>query len=140
MEATTTKMFKATIAKVDPGLGMVFGYAIVCEEGGVPYFDNDKDGFDEHITPDAMLDAAVGFAKSARVAKENHTGDQIGINLFLFPMTTEIAKALDITVQRTGLLIGMRPDQPEVLAKFADGTYTGFSIGGSRLEIEDVDE
>ena len=135
-----TKMLKVTIAKVNKALGLVFGYAIVCKVAGEDYFDNDSSGYDEHIPEETMLEAAKDFAKTARVAKEMHTGDAIGCNLFLFPMTTDIAKSLDITVEKTGLLIGMAPDEDEVLAKFADGTYTGFSIGGKRLEVEDVPE
>ena len=132
-------LLKARIAKVDESHGLVFGYAIVCEEDGAPYFDNDSSGFSEHIPPETMLEAAKDFAKTARVAKEMHTGDAIGCNLFLFPMTQDIAKSLDIEVKRTGLLIGMAPESPDTLAKFADGTYTGFSIGGVRLETEDVE-
>lgn len=133
-------LLKAQIAKVDETHGLVFGYAIVCEMDGEPYFDNDSSGESHHIPPEVMLEAAKEFAKTARTAQEMHTGDSIGVNLFLFPMTADIAKSLGITVEKTGLLIGMAPDDPEVLAKFADGTYTGFSIGGSILDFEDVAE
>jgi hypothetical protein len=133
----TTKILKARIAKVDSDMGIVFGYAIVCKEGGEDYFDNDSSGYSEHIPEQTMLSAAKDFAKTARTAKEMHTGDSIGCNLFLFPLTTDIAKALGLTAEKTGLLVGMSPDDPGVLAKFADGTYTGFSIGGERIEVED---
>lgn len=130
---------KAKIAKVDTNLGLVFGYAIVCEVDGEPYYDNDSGDFSEHIPPQAMLEAAADYAKGDRVAKAMHEGEQIGTVPFIFPMTAEIAKALDITVVKTGLLIGMAPTDEDVLAKCADGTYTGFSIGGERLETEAVE-
>lgn len=133
-------ILKARISKVDASQGLVFGYAIVCEENGEPYFDNDSSGESHHITPAAMLEAAKDFAKTARPAKEMHTGDDIGHNLFLFPMTQDIADSMGIQVQKTGLLIGMAPDEPEVLAKFASGEYTGFSIGGRMIESELLDD
>lgn len=130
----TDILLKGKIEKVDASLGLAFGYAIVCEEDGQPYFDKDSSGESHHIPPSTMMAAAKEFAKSARSAKEMHTGDDIGFTPFLFPMTSEVAQALGMTVQKTGLLIGMAPDDKEVLAKFADGTYTGFSIGGRVIE------
>ena len=132
-------LLKSQICKVDETHGLVFGYSIICKDGGEDYYDNDSSGFSENIPEETMLDAAKDFAKTARVAKEMHTGDSIGANIFLFPMTTDIAESLGMVVQKTGLLIGMAPDDPEVLAKFKDGTYKGFSIGGERLEIEDIE-
>jgi hypothetical protein len=67
-----------------------------------------------------------------------HKGDPIGTMVFAFPLTTDIAKAFDITTPRTGLMIGMKPSA-EVLAKFKSGEYTGFSIGGKRVEEEVVE-
>lgn len=117
------------ILKVDESLGLVFGFAMVCKEDGEIHVDLQGDDIPEH----EMLKSAVGFAKGERIAKEMHKGDQIGDVTFIFPLTTEIAKSLDITTKRTGLLIAMRPEDPEVLRKFADGEYTGFSIGGKAI-------
>lgn len=117
------------VCKVDERLGLVFGFAIVCHEEGVPYFDVQGDHIPEH----AMLKAASDFMAQSRMAKEMHVGDGTGEVLFAFPLTEDIAKALDITTKRTGLLIGMKP-APEVVAKFKDGTYTGFSIGGEYVK------
>ena len=50
-------------------------------------------------------------------------------------LSREIAKALDITTKRTGLLVGLRPDAA-MLAKFKSGELSGFSIGGERIEDE----
>lgn len=124
-----TALQATQILKVDTSLGLVFGFAIVCKEDGEIHVDLQGDDIPEH----EMLKCAVGFAKSARVAKEMHAGDQIGDVTFIFPLTTEIADSLDIVTKRTGLLIAMRPDDPEVLRKFHDGEYTGFSIGGKAV-------
>lgn len=124
---------KAQVVKVDSNLGLVFGFAIVSTLDGEPYFDAQGD----HIPDDAMLKAATDFMEHSRIAKEMHAGDQQGSVVFAFPLTADIAKALDIACPRTGLLIAMKPSET-VLGKFQDGTYTGFSIGGSYGDLEEV--
>ena len=123
------------VLKVDESLGLVFGFAIVSKIDGEPYIDTQGD----HIPEDSMLKAATDFMASRRVAKEMHEGDQIGDILFAFPLTTDVAKSLSISTRATGLLIAMKPSA-EVLAKFRDGSYTGFSIGGVRITDEEVEE
>jgi hypothetical protein len=122
---------KCSVAKVDKRLGLVFGFAIVSKQDGNEYFDLQGD----HIPEGAMLEAATDFMLHSRVAKEMHVGSEKGTVVFAFPLTTDIAKALDIQTKTTGLLIAMKPTA-EVLGKYADGTYTGFSIGGSRITDE----
>ena len=122
---------RAEVLKVDDSLGLVMGYAIVCKEAGEPYYDLQGD----YITEEAMLKAALDFMEHSQVAKEMHAGDQTGTVVFAWPMTTDIAKAFGVQVEKTGLLIAVRPD-PDMLAKFRDGTYTGFSIGGQWLKEE----
>ena len=106
--------------------GMVFGFAVVCTIDGQPYIDLQKD----HIPDEAMLDASVDFAKSARIAGDMHLKDQDGNKIedgtvaFLFPLTADIAKSMGIA--------------SATLAKFMDGTYTGFSIGGEYVMNEEV--
>ncbi len=85
-----------------------------------------------------MLGASVNFMQGARVAKEMHVGDAKETVLFAFPLTSDIAKALDIQTNMTGLLIAMKPESEEMLKKFQDGTFTGFSIGGSRVTDVEV--
>lgn len=122
---------EAQVVKVDAELGLVFGFAIVSTLCGEPYYDVQGD----HIPDEAMLKAAADFMEHARVAKEMHKGDQKGTVVFAFPLTSDIAKSLDIQTEKTGLLIGMKPT-PEVLEKFRDGSYTGFSIGGLYDKVE----
>jgi hypothetical protein len=40
------------------------------------------------------------------------------------------AKAFGVETKTTGLMIAIKPDSDDMLAKFRDGTLTGFSIGG----------
>lgn len=130
------KAFEASgaIIKVDEGHGLVLGWAIVCKRDGEDYVDLQND----HIPEDAMLAASVDFMQNSRVAKEMHAGESKGSIVFAFPMTTDIAKAFGVETKTTGLMVAMKPDSADMLAKFRDGTYTGFSIGGHRLEDEEV--
>ena len=119
-----------TLCKVDDSLGLVLGWGIICKIHGENYFDLQ----DDHITESAMLEAAADFMKNSRVAKDMHIrgeeGELPGSVVFAFPLTTDIAKAFGIETKQTGLMVGMMPEDPTVLNKFKDGTYTGFSIGG----------
>ena len=125
---------RAEIVKVDAALGLIMGYAIICTEEGEPYFDLQGD----HVPEDAMLKAALDFMENSRVAKEMHDGDQVGTVVFAWPMTADIAKAFDILTRRTGLMIAVRPSDKGMLEKFQLGELTGFSIGGTRGEDEEV--
>ena len=126
---------RSEVAKVDDRLGLVMGFAIVCKQDGQEYFDLQGD----HIPEDSMLKAALDFMEHSREAKEMHSGDAIGGVVFAWPMTEDIAKAFGMDTRTTGLMIAMRPDDPEVLEKFQLGELTGFSIGGMRLQDEEVD-
>lgn len=121
--------------KVDETKGVVYGWAIICKINGQPYFDLQGD----HIPEDAMHAASVDFAKSARVAKEMHDGDQVGTVVHTMPITSDMADGFGFDSAITGLLIGWKPDDPSDLEKFKNGEFTGFSIGGRIAEFEEVD-
>lgn len=129
---------KATICKVDESLGLVFGWAMVCKEGGEDYFDLQGD----HIPEDAMLAASTDFMLNSRMAKDMHLedGELPGSVVFAFPMTTEVAKSFGIETDKTGLLVAMKPESDEIFEKFKSGEYTGFSIGGYHINREEVED
>lgn len=126
----------AQIAKVDDELGLVFGYAVVCKEldltkaAGERVLVEHYDTQGHHIPENVMLKAATDFALNSRASKDMHKGEDIQTAVFNFPMTEEIAKALGITIEKSGWLIAIKPS-PDILAKYKSGEYTGFSIGGS---------
>lgn len=122
----TMEFQKATVCKVDQGLGLVFGWAIVCTEKGADHYDLQGD----HIPEGVMLEAVTDFMAEARVAKDMHTGEQNGAIVHSFPLTAEIAKAFGITCEKTGWMVAMKPDSAEILKSYANGDRTGFSIGG----------
>lgn len=123
----------------DEQLGIVFGWAIVSKFRGEDYYDLnvDPDGsrVPEHIPEDAMLKAAAAFMDGDRPGNEQHSGPDKGKFLFAFPLTTEIAKALGIETDRTGLIVGYKAT-PETIAKVKAGKFTGFSIEGARIKSE----
>jgi hypothetical protein len=142
------------VLNVDEEHGLVFGYAIVSkvrksyEEPFEDYFDLnvDQDGVHkgkrvpENITEDAMFKAAVDAAETGvqMAGNVNHDGPDVGSYYFMLPVTEEIAKALGWQVKKTGLVVGYHPGDEAVLEKFKDGTFTGFSIEGERVEYEEV--
>lgn len=132
--ANSQNFSKASVVKVDSGLGLVFGWAIVSKVDGADFYDSQGD----HIPEESMLKAATDFMVHSRTAKEMHAGPQKGSVVFAFPMTAELAKSMDIQTKYTGLMIAMRPDDPAMLEKFRTGEYSGFSIGGRRHLDEDV--
>lgn len=142
------------ILKVDVSHGLVFGFAIVSKvknDAGEleDYYDLNVDHAGPHagkrvpenITEDAMFKAAVDAASQGvqMAGNDMHAGDDTGTFYFMFPLTTEIAKALEIDTPRTGLLVAYKPE-PDILAKFQDGTYTGFSMEGARVTFEEDDD
>ena len=132
---------RAKISKVDEGLGLVMGWGIVCSEQGEPYYDLQGD----HIPDSSMIEAVTDFMKSARIAGVQHAedgdGDTVvkGTIVHSFPLTADIAGAFGITCQKTGWMVAMHPSDPAVLAKFRNGEFTGFSIGGKRITDEVVE-
>lgn len=125
---------RSNLTKIDDSLGLVFGLAMVNTIDGEDYFDLQGD----NIPEEAMLKAATDFMAKSREVREMHQDTRVGEVLFAFPLTRELAEAYEIQTRKTGLLIGVRPS-PEVLKKFRSGEYTGFSIGGKRVEQEPVD-
>lgn len=137
-----TKIDRAELkkARVNDELGLVMGYAIICKVNGTPYYDLnlDSDGrrVPEHIPEEAMLKAAANFMSGGRPGNEMHRGPDRGTFLFAFPLTSDVAKAMAIQTPVTGLLVAYKAP-PDVLAKFKDGTYRGFSIEGRRVAFEE---
>lgn len=129
---------EVSICKVDEGLGIIFGFAMITKVGGEEHIDTQDDAVDEfgmiEAVADFMLTKRTGCVMHERTAK----GEVVegGDVIFAFPLTQEISKALDIETSRHGLLIGFRPSDPEDLQKAKRGEYTGFSIGGARIEDE----
>lgn len=124
---------QTNIIKVDKAEGIVYGFAIVCQEDGEPYFDLQGD----HISESVMRKASTDFMITARKAKEMHTGTAKGKVIHSLPLTKELAEALGAgELKKTGWVVGIKPDSDDVLEKYFTGEYTGFSIGGKAKREE----
>jgi hypothetical protein len=119
------------VSGVDEGLGLVFGWGIVCKVDGNDYYDVQKN----NIPEDAMVEATTDFMKGQRMAGEQHVRMDAGSIVHSFPLTTEIAKAMGIGTTKTGWMVACAPDKA-MLAKFKANELTGFSIGGAHIEID----
>ena len=125
------KSLDCEVKKVDETQGVVIGYGIICLQ------KNDKGEFvayedlqGDHITEGGMTTACHDFMKGDRIAKAQHTGEPVGKIVEGFGVTKDIAKALGWEVPRTGFVLKMKPDSPEILEKYRKGEFTGFSLGG----------
>lgn len=130
------KKFQLNVAvtAVDAKLGLVFGWGAISTENGEDYYDVHAD----HIPETVLLKAVTDFMLNSRQVKEMHEGPSVGTVVFAYPLTKEIQDALEITSERTGLIIAVKPEE-NVLEKFVTGEYTGFSVGGSIRDFEYVE-
>lgn len=119
------------VAAIDEELGVVFGWGIVCKQSGADYWDPQGN----HVPEYSMLDATTDFMKASRAHGEMHFRSDAGLVVHSFPLTTEIAKQMGITCDRSGWMVGVAPE-PAVLAKFKSGDYKGFSIGGKHILLD----
>lgn len=130
------KKFRKTcdIAKIDERLGLVFGFAEIIKNKDGEYFDTQGDARSDF----AALSAWTDFMKVGTLGDMHEGTDEGGQVVFAFPLTEDIAAALDIQTETYGILVGIQPS-PAMLAKFISGEYSGFSIGGERVDEEVVE-
>lgn len=126
---------EATVLKVDNEQGLVYGWAYVSTEDGKLLVDSQGDS----IEPIEMEKMATNFMLNSRSAKVMHKGENVGTFVHSFPLTNDIMKAFDIYSDREGWLVAMKPDNPDVMAAYKAGEYTGFSIGGKAGDVEEYD-
>lgn len=131
-DASDITKVEAKVCKVDDGLGLVFGWAIVSEINGEPYYDTQGDW----IPSDVALKSIAKFMRGERAAKAMHIGERVGTVDMAFPMTADIMKALGIESPQTGVIVAMRPDSADMLKRYSDGDWHGFSIGGMAVSEE----
>lgn len=128
--SSQNQVLKATACKVDATLGLVFGWGIICaEKNAAGEFEDHYDLQGDHIPEPVMVEATSDFMLNGREAHDMHTGKHIGAIVHSFPLTKDIADAMDIVTAKTGWMVAMKPEAG-VLAKFQSGEYRGFSIGG----------
>lgn len=128
--ATEGQFLKGEVCKVDATLGLVFGWGIVCcEKNDAGEWVDHYDLQGDHIPEFVMLEGTSDFMLNSREAHDMHKGEAHGSIVHSFPLTRDVAEKMGIKADRTGWMIAMKPCE-DVLIKFQNGTYRGFSIGG----------
>lgn len=122
------------VVKVLDAGKLVYGWGSICKvrdaSGNLAdYWDTDNEHYPEDVTELGWRD----FMLNSRSMDVMHEEQTLGQVIYAFPMMTEQALAFGIldALQCTGVMVGVRVDDPAIAAKFLSGEFTGFSIGGS---------
>ena len=127
------KSFEGKILKVDDEQRMVYGWASVVTEKGVPVVDRQGDV----IEADTLVKAVNNFMEYVRVGKAMHTGEQVGVVVHSLPVTKEICDALGIQSDREGWVVAYKVYDDKVWEMVKSGELAAFSIGG-RANKEEI--
>ena len=114
------------ILKADNERRMVWGWASVITENGVPVVDTQGDV----IKAATMMKAATDFMLSTRVTKEMHMGGKVGEFVHSLPLTKDLANALGIQSDKEGWIVACKVYDDAVWQKVKSGELKAFSIGG----------
>lgn len=120
------------ILKTDDEQRMVYGWASVVTENGLPVIDRQGDV----IEADTLVKAVNNFMEHVRVGKAMHTGDQVGVVVHSLPITKEIGEALGIQSDREGWVVAYKVYDDAVWAMVKSGELAAFSIGGRATKEE----
>lgn len=130
-EMTKTDI-EGKILKTDDEQRMVYGWASVVTENGLPVIDRQGDV----IEADTLVKAVNNFMEHVRVGKAMHTGDQVGVVVHSLPITKEIGEALGIQSDREGWVVAYKVYDDAVWAMVKSGELAAFSIGGRATKEE----
>lgn len=125
------KLDEFKIIKLHEEQRMVYGWASVISEGGVPFLDSQNDIIDS----DELLKATTEFMQDARIAKAMHSGSQVGEVVHSFPLISELAKTFGIECDKEGWMVGVKIHSDEVWNQVKNGTFKAFSIGASAERV-----
>jgi hypothetical protein len=126
------------ITKADPERQMIFGWASVVAKGGNYIVDKQGD-----IIPVAELENAVlDYMLHSRDHGIMHEIKGTGRLVLSFLTTPDIMKAFGLTQQddQIGWIVGYKIEDPELWDAHKRGLLPEFSIGGSSVPFEPVDE
>lgn len=125
--------FKVPISKTDDDQNLVFGWAQVIEENGVPVTDSQGD----QVTEKDLEDAFYYFAQEGRETDEMHTDEVKGQMVECMVFSKEKQQALGINLGKVGAWVGFKVDD-DTFAKVKSGDLPMFSIGGvgRRIPLE----
>lgn len=123
------------ILKVDDEQRIVYGWASVVTENGIPVVDRQGDV----IEIDTLVKAANSFMEEVRTTKSMHEGGEIGKFIHSLPITKELCTALGIQSDREGWIVACKIYDDATWARVKSGELSAFSVGGrgTREKIND---
>jgi hypothetical protein len=127
-----TKNIEGQILKTDDEQRIVYGWASVITEDGVPVVDRQGDV----IEADTLVKAVNEFMEHVRVGKTMHSGEQTGMVIHSLPVTKEICESLGIQCNREGWIVAYKVYDDAVWAMVKSGELAAFSIGGRAVKEE----
>jgi hypothetical protein len=127
-----TKNIEGQILKTDDEQRIVYGWASVITEDGVPVVDRQGDV----IEADTLVKAVNDFMEHVRVGKTMHSGEQTGMVIHSLPVTKEICGSLGIQCNREGWIVAYKVYDDAVWAMVKSGELAAFSIGGRAVKEE----
>ena len=132
VEITFKNEIEGKILKADDEQRMVWGWASVVTEKGVPVIDRQGDV----IEADTLVKAVNNFMEHVRVGKAMHTGEQVGVVVHSLPITKEIGDALGIQSDREGWVVAYKVYDDAIWDMVKSGELAAFSIGGRATKEE----
>jgi hypothetical protein len=114
------------VIKTDDEQRIVWGWVSVATEKGERVFDSHGD----HIPMEELEKASVDFMLRHRVGKAEHTGGKVSDVIGCLPLSADLAKALGVSCDREGLIMGFRVSDDDVWSLVKSGDFSAFSIGG----------
>lgn len=126
------KSIEGKIFKSNDEQRLVYGWASVITEKGVPVVDRQGDVIDA----DTLVKAVSDFMEHVRVGKAMHSGEQVGVVLHSMPITKEIGASLGIQSDREGWLVAYKVYDEQVWQDVKSGKLAAFSIGGRATREE----
>lgn len=126
--------FSQNVNKILEDQRMVYGWATVIEENGVPVVDYQGD----LITSSDLLSAAHSFISSSRAAKVMHEGGKVGEFVESIVFTKEVQTALGIDLGKVGWWVGLKIHDDKIWQAVKDGKLRMLSIGGRGKRIDNA--
>lgn len=137
MPEPETFEISAEVVKVDEELGIVFGWGSVTKINGETLVDIQGDIIEDHELERAVYDFMVAPKHDEmheRIVPDSQIVESTVITDEKLQKMFPEAEALP--PGKRGWWLGVKINDPEVLAKHKDGTYTGFSITGTAKREE----
>jgi hypothetical protein len=122
------------ITKTDDEQRVVYGWASVISEKGIPTIDTQGD----IIEAADLTKAAHNFMLDSRAGKLMHQGGKIAEVVESALFTSEMQKSLGIDLGKEGWYIGMKILKEDLWTRIKAGEFPAFSIGGRahRVPVE----